>query len=91
MSTNHEAGQSITITRNVPNDQQLEAAARYYCQIQNLDPDLCIAHGPAPDANGTAYAVCLYTPRWRLVAAEIRSAWAIQQAIDFVEGKNHSL
>lgn len=61
---------------------QLEAAARHYCTIKGIDPDQTIAHGPPPDANGVSYAVCLYSPQWRLIANQIHDIWAAQQAIN---------
>jgi hypothetical protein len=52
-------------------DQQLEKAAREYCNKKGLDPEEIIKHGVEPDYNGYIPDICLVTPRWKLVAREL--------------------
>lgn len=61
-----------------------EAAARKLCGLRGLDPDESVAHGPL---DGSGLAICLYSPRYRLAAHEIRAHLQIHAAIAF-EGED---
>lgn len=65
-------------------EQQLEAAARKLCELRGLDPDQRVSHGAPPNNMGYVPAVLLYSPRWQMVAGEIRGFYQIAQALDSV-------
>lgn len=60
----------------------LEIVARRVCELRGLDPDKSIPHGAAPDEHGVVLAILLHSPRWMLVAAEVKTWWEIQTACD---------
>ena len=64
---------------NLLTDDQLERAARMYCELAKMDPDERVQHG-----HPEGYAVALYSPRWRLVAAEIRDHELKAMCVDTV-------
>lgn len=66
------------------NEQQIEQAARKLCELRGLDPDQLLGHGAKPDANGMVPAVLLRSPRWQLVAEQIKDFYQVAQAIDSV-------
>ena len=63
------------------NDDQLEVAARIWCELAGLDPDEEVMHGADPDANGVVLAIALYSPRWKRVAQEIHHIDMVAEAI----------
>lgn len=62
-------------------DAELKTAAMLYCKAFGLDPEEKVQHG-----HPSGLAVALYSPRWMLVAAEIKDHDAKAEAI---EGARH--
>lgn len=64
---------------NLPmTDAQVERAAREYCRLMQTDPDERIT---LPD-DGSCM-VQHYSPRWQAYAGAVRSAAAMQAALEF--------
>ena len=55
-----------------------EAAARELCRLRGIDADEIVMHGPL---DGSGYAVCLKSPRYRLAAHEIRAHAQVHAAM----------
>lgn len=72
----------FTVTRWSLNDAQFEAVARKLCQIRGQNPDVLVAHGAEPDAFGACNAVLYHSPRWQLVAGEVRAFAQMNQAFE---------
>lgn len=66
-------------------EEQLEIAARKYCELAGVDPDKSVAHGADPDENGMVPAICLYSPQWKRVAREIAQHDAVRVCIAFAQ------
>lgn len=62
-------------------EKQLEAAAREYCRLMGIDPDILVAHGAQPDEHGVVQAVLEHSPRWILLKGLIRQHAALDSAI----------
>jgi hypothetical protein len=62
-------------------EDQIERAARALCRMRGLDPDGIVGHDAPVGPSGYQPGVMLCSPRWQLVAREIRTALQIQQAI----------
>jgi hypothetical protein len=60
---------------------QLERAARHYCKLMGVDPEMLVMTSPPPNPNGTVNAVAIYIPRWALVAQDLHSGWAMNEAL----------
>lgn len=52
----------------------IEQAARKACEVNGLDPDEEICHGPEPHTNGVVCDVLLYSPRWKTLVPEVKRA-----------------
>lgn len=61
--------------------EQLERAARHYCKLMGQDPEETVMTSPPPNPNGTVNAVAIYVPRWKLVAQNLHSGWAMNEAL----------
>lgn len=57
-------------------DQQLETAARRYCELAKLNPEEMV---PIP-SNST---LAMYEQRWKRVAASLKTQWLINEALGF--------
>jgi hypothetical protein len=62
-------------------DEDIEAAARKYCELVGLDPDAKILQPPAYSPDGTSSLVAMYGPQWKAYAGAVRSYRAMNQAI----------
>lgn len=56
---------------------QLEAAARHWCQLAGQDPDALVPHKPLIGPNGPINE----TPRWSLVAPQLMAQYRVNEAI----------
>ncbi len=59
----------------------MERAARKVCEMRGFNPDELVSHGPPPDPLGMMALVLLRSPRWRLVANEVRAHHQVAQAL----------
>ena len=66
-------------------DNELEIAARKYCEILGLDPDAQVSHGADPDANGFVFDILLHSPQWTRIARRIPQHQAMNEAIEFAK------
>lgn len=64
-------------------EEQLEVAARHYCEISDLNPDEMVPHGADPGPNGLTHAILLHSPRWQRVARVIAEHDRQMQAVEF--------
>ena len=64
-----------------PSDDFVERAARALCDIRGLNADEMVGHGAKPNGSGFVPAVLLYSPRWQLVADEVRDRMDMDAAI----------
>lgn len=63
-----------------------QAAARRYCEIKRLDPDAVVVHSaPIDPKTGYRPDVLLHTPRWILVANELRELDTKMQALGLLD------
>lgn len=63
------------------NDEQLERAAKRYCELLGIDPrepdDMA-----APGYTGPTYATPVYPPKWRGALSRIRDFAAMLEAVE---------
>lgn len=67
---------------NELNQEELNQAARYYCQAMGWNPDEQVGCDPAPDENGVVLAMLIYRPRWELCVDTIKRHNAVKMAIE---------
>lgn len=65
------------------NDYQLEIAARRLCDLRGVDPDKQMCHGATSRDDGMTNLIAYYSPRWCLVAQEIRDFEALTESMNF--------
>jgi hypothetical protein len=63
-------------------EAQIEKAARMLCKMDGKNPDEQIGHAAEPDEYGFVHDVFLYSPRWALVAVQVRQADRLQVIMD---------
>ena len=69
------------------NEEALEVAARHYCEKMGADPDKSIGHGAEPNEMGYVPAIMMYSPQWRLVAKELKSAIIMAESVQLYNAK----
>ena len=62
-------------------EQQIEAAARWLCDQDGVDPDAQTGHSAPPDKDGYVLGVQLYSPAWRFKAREISRWLQIKESV----------
>lgn len=64
-------------------ESQLEAAAREYCRLAEIDPEQLVSHGADVPRDGWFVpAILLYSPRWKRVARVLREQEIMSLAIE---------
>lgn len=66
-------------------DDQIELAARKYCELACLDPHVLVAHGADPDPSGFVVDVLLHSPLWTRIARDIKRTARIMDAIEYAK------
>lgn len=66
-------------------DEQLELAARKYCELAGMDPDKMVPHGAEPSPEGFIPMVLLHSPCWQLVAKILRDTERQLHAIEIAK------
>ena len=65
-------------------DDQLKQAARMLCEMRRQNPDGLVNHGLKPNSDGYVVDIAIQSPRWDLVAEEIKDHLLLHKAIDSV-------
>ncbi len=55
--------------------------AKLPCALRGQNPYEMVSHSPAPNPDGSVYAVCLRSPRWKLTRDELHDFSLMQQAL----------
>lgn len=64
--------------RMPPTATQLEAAAREYCRLSNMDAEALVRlQQPIPGANGPIDKL----PKWRFIGSAIQDQWRLNEAM----------
>ena len=59
----------------------IERVARKLCEVRGQNPDELIGHGAKADPSGFTSAIWLHSPRWSLVADEVRARLEMDEAL----------
>ncbi len=69
---------AVQFGRMPPTTTQLEAAAREYCRLSNMDAEALVRlQQPIPGANGPIDKL----PKWRFVANAVADQWRLNEAM----------
>lgn len=60
---------------------QLERAARHYCKLMGVDPEQLVVKPNEVNSTGFSTMECSSVPRWTMVAKELHSFWAMNEAL----------
>jgi len=63
-------------------ESQLESAAREYCRLAEIDPDVSIGHSAQPNANGMITLQLCYSPQWKIIAQTMAQADLVNHCLE---------
>lgn len=72
-------------------EEQIEKAARKYCELAKLDAEK-IVNAPSPvDERGYTYDTCIKQKQWQEIAVKIREQNLLNEAIFHVKYSDHKI